>query len=369
MIYEVDEDSKTLRSVTSRWAPKELEIEKYLITSEDGGPKILSEAVFGEPLLLVSNQVQTRNNKRADILAIDRAGNGVVIELKRDQGLLGVETQALQYLADFSAYSGKNFINRFSHGDAQLEDQILGFLSYNVKVENLNRNSRVILMARSFDPTLFSMGEWLSSKGISFRCITYTPVEIGEKKLLSFSVVFDRANEAIYPISFAPTVREPGYYWHNIAKPDQEWWRFLVDNQQIPACFENTPGDQGEKILRRYIPGDIIVAYAKGFGAVGYGVVTDPPEYQLIAVGGEKDRLDGNCRHRLQIQWKAVVKDLNLGLKAEIVRQKFGIYHPVSTSVSIDPKKGQDLIGHMKVACPDFLDPALLRSGSAKLNS
>lgn len=347
MLYEVDEESGVLRSIKSSWMPRELDIEKYLITEEVDGPRILSEAVFGEPLLLLSNQVQTSAKKRADIFAMDRAGNGVVIELKRDQGHLGVETQALQYLADFSAYSGENFIKKFGQNDSLSKDVILGFVGDNAEVEDLNRNSRVILMARSFDSTLFSMGEWLSSKGISFRCITYSPVEIEGKKLLSFSVVFDRADKAIYPISFASTTRDPGYFWHNIASADQDWWRYLVDNDQIPACFEDSPGDQGEKILMRYIPGDTIVAYAGGFGAIGYGVVPNPPEYRLIEIGHAGDLLNGTCRHRLKVNWKAITGDLKEGLSAEIVRNEFDIYHPVSTSVSIDARKCRKLINRM----------------------
>jgi len=347
MLYEVDEISGILRSVKSSWVPRELDLEKYLITHENDGPSILSEAVFGEPLLLLSNQVRTRSKKRADILAMDRAGNGVVIEIKRDQGQLGVETQALQYLADFSAYTGKNFIRKFGKKESLSEDIILGFIGDNAEIESLNRNSRVILLARSFDPTLFSMGEWLNSKGISFRCITYYPVEIEQKKLLSFSVVFDKSSEDLYPLNFSSTVREPGCFWHNIARADQKWWSFLLDHKQIPACFENSPGDQGEKILTRYIPGDTIVAYAKGYGAVGWGVVSDPAKYRLLPVGDKDDLLSGECRHRLKIEWKHAVRNLNEGIRPETIREDFGIYHPVSTSVSIDPVKCKRLLDRM----------------------
>ena len=348
MLYEVDEDSGVLKSVQSSWAPRELDIEKYLITREDDGPPVLSEAVFGEPLLLLSNRVRTRNKKRADILAMDRAGNGVVIELKRDQGQLGIETQALQYLADFSAYTGRNFIRKFGDKGLLSEEIILGFVGDNAEPEELNRSSRVILMAQSFDSTLFSMGEWLSSKGIPLRCITYSPVEIAGQKHLSFTGVFDRSSEALYPISFASTVREPGYYWHNIARANQDWWNFLVENQQIPACFEDSPGDQGEKILTRYIPGDTIVAYAKGFGAVGWGVVANPAKYRLLAAGDKGDLLGGHCRHRLQVNWKCSASSLSSGISPETVREQFGIYHPVSTSVSIDPKNCRRLLEHMR---------------------
>lgn len=347
MLYEVNENTGSLKSVNSSWQPRELYIEKYIITKEEGDTPILSEAVFGEPLLLVTNQVRTRSKKRADILALDRAGNGVVIELKRDTGLLGVETQALQYLADFSSYKGQDFIKKFCDKGELTEKTIRGFLGNNAKIEELNHNSRVILMARSFDSTLFSMGEWLSSKGVSFRCITYSPVEIENRRFLSFSVVFDRANGALFPISFASTVREPGYYWHNIASADQNWWSYLIQAKQIPACFENAPGDQGEKILTRYIPGDTIVAYAKGYGAVGWGKIPEAAKYHLVSLGAQEDRLDGNCRHRLRVNWEAVATNLAMGISPDIVREQFEIYHPVSTSVSIDPQKCNALIKAM----------------------
>lgn len=346
MLYEVNDGSRSLQPVRSAWTPRELELERYLVTNDEDGPLLLSESVFGEPLLLLSNQVRTRHKKRADILAIDRLGNGVIVELKRDQGRLGVETQALQYLADFSAYSGKGFLRKFRGNANVSEETLLSFIGGNADIEDINVGSRIILVARSFDPTLFSMGEWLSSKGVSFRCITYVPVEISGRKYLSFSVVFDRSAKAIYPLSFASAAREPGYFWHNIARADQRWWNFLVENNQIPACFEDSPGDQGEKILTSYVPGDTIVAYAKGFGAVGWGVVASPVKYRLLAAGDKGDLL-GGCRHRLQVNWKCTTKSLSDGVAPDVIREKFEIYHPISISNSINPRNCIKLIEYM----------------------
>ena len=98
----------------SDWNPTELDVEHYLKSSTGENASILNEEIFGEPLMLISNQVRTRLKKRADLLAIDRNGNGVVIELKRHHGSMGVETQlALQYLADFSSYRGMAFLSQF----------------------------------------------------------------------------------------------------------------------------------------------------------------------------------------------------------------------------------------------------------------
>lgn len=341
MLFEIDK--KSLTPFTSSWVPRELELEEYLITSDSDAP-ILDSSVFGEPLMLISNQVRTKVKKRADILAIDRAGNGVVIELKRDKGALGVETQALQYLADFSNYKGRNFIDRFSKNSDQLEESILSFMGGNAEVEDINKNSRLILMARDFDPTIYSLGEWFSNHGVSFRCIQYTPVEIEERRFLSFSIAFDRSPELLFPIIFGSSTREPGIYWHNIARADQAWWEFLVKKGQIPTCFKNQPGDQGEKILKSYIAGDIIVAYAKKYGAVGWGVIDRPSSYKLLQVGDKEDLLGGHCLHRLSISWKSTAKQLNQGVPSNILHHEFGIYHPVSTSVGIDSEKGKKLI-------------------------
>jgi len=346
MLFEIDRKTDQLKRCLSDWRPKELEVEKYLVTLTDDDVRVLSSDVFGEELLLISNQVRTRRNKRADILALDRNGNGVIVELKRDEGRLGVETQALQYLSDFSRFQGRDFIEHFSRKHPKLGDEIAGFLG-DASEEDINRNSRVILIARSFDESLFSLGEWLSDKGVSFKCISYSPVEIKGRRFLSFAVAFDHSTTAVYQLRFAASAREPGYFWHNIAEPDQNWWEFLVSNSQIPACFNNSPDDQGAKLMSGYVSGDKIVAYARGYGAVGWGVIERPNSYKIIAVGSKDDALNGNCRHRIKIKWKATVPKLVDGIGAERVRTGFGIHHPIRTSVSIDPKKAEQLMSEL----------------------
>lgn len=347
MLLEITE-TKTLRRFSSKWQPSELEVEKIIVSSSEEDQNILTSAIFGEPLLIISNQVRTKFKKRADILAIDRYGNGVIIELKRDRGALGVETQALQYLADFSAYQGESFIKHFNK-DAKrnLEQDILSFIGGNSSLSEINKKSRIILLARDFDPTIFSMGEWLSNNGVSFRCIQYEPTQIEERKFFSFSVAFDRSQNILNPIMLGGVARESRYYWHNIAHADQKWWEFLVENKQIPAGFDGVLGDQGTKILTSYISGDHIIAYAKGYGAVGWGIIEKPDSYHLAKDGGNEDFRDGDCMHRLSINWKLTVNNLSEGVKAGDIREKFGIYHPLSTSVSIDSINAKNLIGYL----------------------
>jgi hypothetical protein len=345
MLFKVNEEAGSLERANSNWNPKELELERLLITQDDSGVSILSESVFGEPLLLVSNQVRTARNKRADLLALDRSGNGVIIELKRSAGRLGIETQALQYLADFSNYRGADFLRKYSADPAaRAQDTALAFFGSKADIKDINIRSRVILVARSFDESVFSLGEWLSSKGVAFRCISYFPINIGEAHYISFSVAFDHSPEGLFQLTFSSMAREPGIFWHNIAHADQEWWNFLVKHSQIPACFEDSPGDQGEKTLAKYVAGDKVVAYAGGFGAIGWGIIENPRTYRLLPPGDKDDFLKGVCRHRLSVTWKATAHLLSEALSADAIRSEFSIYHPISTSVSMDQIKGQQLL-------------------------
>jgi hypothetical protein len=348
MIFEVDSKTKTLNVYKSFWNPRELELERYLISTAEEEVPTLNSSVFGETLLLVSNQVRTRASKKADILALDHMGNSVIIELKRKNSPLGVETQALQYLADFSKFKGHAFIKQFSGDSPGLEENIYGFLGDEVKTEDINKNSRIILLARSFDPTLFSMGEWLSGRGIAFRCIEYTPIEHDGKRFLSFSVAFDRCLEAIFPLAFRSQIRQPGYFWHNIGDASDEWWSHLVKTGQIATGFDGQPGDQGEKILKNYIQGDTIVAYATKHGAVGWGVIKTPASYRLLIAGCKDDIHGGELLHRLDIEWKYTAATIADAISPKELLDNYGIFHPRSTCVRIDPNKAKHLINDMQ---------------------
>jgi hypothetical protein len=61
-------------------------------------------------------------------------------------------------------------------------------------------------------------------------------------------------------------------------------------------------------------------------------------------VGDPNDRLNGTHLHRLEVVWKAVAPSLQQGIRPEILHKEFGIYHPISTSVSIDNEKAKKLI-------------------------
>lgn len=336
-------DENALSPVFSDWSPLELQLEDYLVPDEVDEP-ILQREVFKEELLFVGQQVPTQHNKRLDILALDQKGQGVVIELKRDQGTLGVETQALQYVAEVSGYEGSRFVRMFSEDPEALEDRIQSFTGEDVQLNDVNRQTRVILVARGFDRALPSLCQWLGDQDIPVRCIQYTPIEIDGVRYLDFSIDFDSSPRDLFPLVFGGRVREPKVFWFNIGRSRQEWWTFLREAGKIMAGFENQPGDQGERILRSFVRHDRIIAYASGFGAVGWAEIEEPGSYELIEPGSPDDFLDGEQLHHLKVKWRSTAERLDDAISAGSIREQFDLHHPIATRVRVDGAKGTRLI-------------------------
>lgn len=348
MLFKVNTKENKLEAIRKTWKVTELELERYILTTQDNNKLISQQGVFNEELLIINNQVRTRDNKRADLLAIDKMGNAVIIELKRDEGSLGVETQALQYLADFSRYKGSRFLEQFAKTQDKKED-ILGFVGDNCEEKDLNSSSRIILIAQNFDTTLYSMGEWLCSKGVGFKCIQYIPLDVNGERFIEFAQCFEKSPNSIYPIEFALTSRSPKILWHNVGYPDNQWWSHLNTNKIITASFDNSRDDAGEKLLKNYIPGDRIVAYAAQRGAIGWGIVQEDPysSYKLIDKGHEDDLKSGSHLHRISISWQDVAPTTEQAITATQIREQFQLHHPVSTSTGMSQENGERLIAEM----------------------
>jgi hypothetical protein len=133
---------------------------------------------------------------------------------------------------------------------------------------------------------------------------------------------------------------------------EEGWWTHLKNRQEISASFDCAPGDEGERILKAYITGDTILAYAAGFGAIGYGVIANPSGYKLLPSGDKDDVLKGHHLHRLSIRWAAVAPNLNEGIPPEELRRVYGLFHPLSTSVPVDALKAKSLINAMQKKWP-----------------
>ena len=122
-------------------------------------------------------------------------------------------------------------------------------------------------------------------------------------------------------------------------------------NKVITAGFDGEAGDEGERLLRSFVVGDTLIAFATGKGAVGFGVIkkASSETYKLIEPGTAEDIAEGYHLHRANIEWLYVAPSLSNAISARDVREKFGIHHPIRTSCWIDnSENAEKLIAEMK---------------------
>jgi len=134
---------------------------------------------LGEPLLIIGRQVQIAGfENRIDLLAVDREGKLVAIEVKRDTVDVPAEFQALRYVAALANWSYERIKNqaetyhRSRHPDTtqHFQELVDSFFEFEEEV-NLNEDQRIIIVGRNVHERLISVAGWLSSRNVNVKIV------------------------------------------------------------------------------------------------------------------------------------------------------------------------------------------------------
>ena len=166
-------------------------LEEWLECNPDG---ILEDG----RILIIGRQVRTDMGGAIDLLGVDREGNAVVVELKRDRTPRDVVAQALEYAAfaarlDVDALEG---ILRAYHDDdsASLADhhrQCFGIDESEAVA--FNKDQRIAIIGQRVAPEIRQTASFLGAKGIHVTCVEFTFFQAtGGRRLLSQEIVVGR---------------------------------------------------------------------------------------------------------------------------------------------------------------------------------
>ena len=122
------------------------------------------------------------SNRRIDLLGIDKAGNLVVIELKRTEDGGHMELQSVRYASMISAmtferavevYTG--FLKRIGSTD-DARTMLLEFLELDDPDEDsFAQEVRIVLVSAEFSKELTTSVIWLNEQGLDIQCIRIKP--------------------------------------------------------------------------------------------------------------------------------------------------------------------------------------------------
>ncbi len=122
---------------------------------------------IGQDLFLFGKEIEPSKNvqDRIDLLAIDKEGTCVVVELKRGNHKLHM-LQAVSYAGMLSQWGPDDFLQLL---DDDQQEALTEFLE--VDREDINRQQRIILIAEAYDYALLIGTEWLSEQfGVDITC-------------------------------------------------------------------------------------------------------------------------------------------------------------------------------------------------------
>ena len=189
-IFNIKEDGKFEEfSQTHFYANhEEAVLENWLESNSDN---ILEDG----KLLIIGRQVTTNLGSIIDLLGIDREGNTVVIELKRDRTPRDTLAQALEYASfveELDTAQLEEILQRY------VSDEALNLASYHRNYFELasdeavsfNKEQRIVFVGQRITGEIRQTASFLRRKGMRVTCLEFSYFQAnGNKHLLSYDIV------------------------------------------------------------------------------------------------------------------------------------------------------------------------------------
>ncbi len=149
--------------------------------------------VVAPECLVISEEFSewTDSQRRIDLLAVDKVGTLVVIELKRTETGEHMELQALRYAAMVSTLTFSRAVQIYqkylnsSNQDVDAKTNLLGFLGWDEpQEEDFALDVRIILVASDFSKELTTSVMWLNERNIDIRCVRLIPHKFENQVLI-----------------------------------------------------------------------------------------------------------------------------------------------------------------------------------------
>jgi len=237
-------------------------IDKTRLDSEDRLEDWLvnDASMLGIELFIIGKQVSTINRGRIDLLAIDRQGDLLVLELKRDRTPRDVIGQILDYASwvrnlDYeevnaiaSNYLKESLPDAFrKHFDEPLP-------------ENINTAHSMIIIASEFDESSERIVQYLADEcGVNINVVFFTFFKQDDNEFIGRAWLKDP--DQVQEVS-KTRKRSPwsGYWFVNVGEGIHRNWD---DNRQY-GYIGAGHGTWYSRALKRLKAGDKIFAYMKG---------------------------------------------------------------------------------------------------------
>ena len=311
--------------------------------------------ILGEELLIVGRQVGVDDGKdRIDLLAIDKQGSLVIIELKRDLVGGDADLQALRYAASVSSWSydqvktqaeGYWTTKRSSRGT--LAQEIEAFCDEGYEI---NEQQRVVIAGRDVKARLGSMALWLRKQGVD---IQVSSVQLFEDRGLTYlqpQVVIpppseDRFSRSVSVVSSDKPWLRNGEQWHLEQRASQHG-RLIIE-AVVALVTRAAPEASGPHWRQKYY-----ISWKDPTNRIWAKIHTGSPNVEYLIIK--------NCpfsaeNAALALEWEVFDVEADL---SEKLAQGSSVKLEADGSIRFGIKSANDVAGNTGVVLDDLLKKA-----------
>ena len=228
--------------------------------------------------MVIGRQVKTDHGGLIDLLAIDRDGNLVVIELKRDKTPRDIVAQSLDYGSWVRELDDEAIVQIFAgylkthhpeRGELSINDAFCTRFGVKAMPDELNEAHELVIVAASLDPSTERIVKYLASEyGARINALFFRVFKDGDREYLARAWLREAEEEA-KPLPQAVQKQWNGEYYASFGPDEKRSW----DEAVKYGFFAAGGGDWYSHTLAMLSPGDRVWANVPGTGYVGVGEV------------------------------------------------------------------------------------------------
>ncbi|MEO9322081.1 hypothetical protein ABFT23_01240 [Nocardioides sp. C4-1] len=258
------------------------------------------------------------SKRRIDLLAVDRKGNLVVIELKRGSTGEHMELQAVRYAAMVSTLTLDQAAQAYARFRSTIGDpiaveaareQIVEHIDDDQAEEEFGRDVRIVLVSEDFSLEVTSAIMWLSAKGVDITAIRLAVHKLEDRILLDFLQVIPFKGAEDYQVRVRNKEQSEQEIRRNKVAWNGEWyvayggrpWDEARRYGFVSAGGQSPTGRIYSRGLFRLPIGARIWVHAPGTGYLGVAEVAGPPvayaEFKVNADGVSRLFADATQHH------------------------------------------------------------------------
>ena len=287
-------------------------------------------SILGQDILIIGEQVQTKSGP-LDFLGIDKSGNVVIIELKRERIPREALAQAIDYASDVASWDFDKLSEECVKYRNQPLDAYINESFEDVDLEDIsvNQTQRILVVGTYIEESLQRMIEWLSGNyGVSTNAVIFKYIRtksddelIARIMIIPEEVEKERSQKQRRKI---PMSDEPGSYGDDELKTLLR--KYLSEDRAtprrirgivLPLCLDHEP------IKRDEIKNELTKRKeAKDEGQAGIILTTISRElgikqrdYLRQVIRYEKPNPWEKEDYRIEEKYKDMIKDLLSELK------------------------------------------------------